>query len=178
MKLTVCRSNGLDFVEIGHCSVSFQGILKSDKVDSLQYYADILSVKDGKTVLGKLNYTIKVQVPMSQAIRTFKERTVALNLLTVSDPEEASKRFQPRAAMNHLNVELGLLKGLEKSKSAYYTSLSVQEGELLVSDTIIPSTKPDVRFLKLVPLYMGTDLDRYLRSTPVSSLNSSYIDDI
>ena len=166
MTFHICRSNGLEFVEIGTCSASFQGILKNDKSDKLQYYADIVSTKDQKKIIGKLDYSILVQVPMAQAIRTFKERTVALNLLTVSEKDESGKRFQPRADINHLTIEIGKCTDIKVS-NPIYAAFSLLESDIFLTNST-KGTVLDFAYLKMVPLAMGTDLDRYLRSSPLS----------
>ena len=89
MTFHICRSNGIEFIEIGTCIVTFQDLLKvTDKTGKHQYYGDIFALEDKKKTIGKLDYSLTVQVPMAQAIRAFKERTVALNLLTASEKDE------------------------------------------------------------------------------------------
>lgn len=89
MTFHVCRSNGIEFLEIGTCVVTFQDLLKvTDKVGKHQYYGDIMSLQDKNKGIGKLDYSLSVQIPMAQAIRAFKERIVALNLLTAGEKDE------------------------------------------------------------------------------------------
>ena len=167
--LSVFRSNGLDFVQIGFCQVSFQGLIQSEKISPLHYYGDIVSIKDSKTVIGKLDYSMTLQVPMAQAIRAFKERTVALNLMTIHDSEN-SNRIQPRATLNHLNVEIKSCRDLIliQPQANIYISYSIFDETMNMTETVYnPKNHCDFNHLKLIPLYMGSDLDRYLRGSIV-----------
>jgi len=72
-----------------YSSASFQGIVKNEKPERLQYYADIFVDGNPEKIIGKLDYSLFVHIPMAQAVRTFKERTVALNLMTVNNAEDS-----------------------------------------------------------------------------------------
>ncbi|KAI9350515.1 hypothetical protein DFJ73DRAFT_832463 [Zopfochytrium polystomum] len=163
MTLSFCLSNGTDFITIATCPMVMKELTDPDRTDRLRYYADLVSTHDGRTIIGKVDYGLRVRLPMAQAIRSFKERTVALNLLTVSDKEATSRRFRSRAETNDLMIRIIQCRGPSPAARPH-----------VVTDTVSNSTSPLFNYLKLLPLPMTSDLDRYLRS---ASLEIMVLDD-
>ncbi|TPX75087.1 hypothetical protein CcCBS67573_g03652 [Chytriomyces confervae] len=170
-------SNGLESFNIATCAVIMKELTDPDRTDRLRYYADLISTHDGKAIIGKLDFGLRVRLPMAQAIRSFKERTVALNLLTVSDKEVTSRRFRPRADTNDLVLRIIQCKQLRQPPGrvpAVFASFQFYIHETIVTDTVRNSTSPMINFFRILPLPMTSDLDRYLRT---SSLTIMILDD-
>ncbi|KAI8831918.1 hypothetical protein BJ741DRAFT_536426 [Chytriomyces cf. hyalinus JEL632] len=162
---------------IATCAVIMKELTDPDRTDRLRYYADLISTHDGKAIIGKLDFGLRVRLPMAQAIRSFKERTVALNLLTVSDKEVTSRRFRPRADTNDLVLRIIQCKQLRQPPGrvpAVFASFQFYIHETIVTDTVRNSTSPMLNFFRILPLPMTSDLDRYLRT---SSLTIMILDD-
>ncbi|KAJ3238542.1 X-linked retinitis pigmentosa GTPase regulator-interacting protein 1 [Chytriomyces hyalinus] len=170
-------SNGLESFNIATCAVMMKELTDPDRTDRLRYYADLISTHDGKAIIGKLDFGLRVRLPMAQAIRSFKERTVALNLLTVSDKEVTRRRFRPRADTNDLVLRIIQCKQLRQPPGrvpAVFASFQFYIHETIVTDTVRNSTSPMLNFFRILPLPMTSDLDRYLRT---SSLTIMILDD-
>ena len=174
--LSFCLSNGLEFITIATCPIIMKELTDPDRTDRLRYYADLVSTHDGKTLIGKIDYGLKAHIPMAQAIRAYKERTVALNLLTVSDPKISTRRFNSRAEINELNIKIikcNNLKPPRGSKAcAVFASVQIYIHEDLVTETVRDSTNPLFNFLRILPIPMTADLDRYLRTSELNILIS------
>ncbi|KAJ3343666.1 X-linked retinitis pigmentosa GTPase regulator-interacting protein 1 [Entophlyctis luteolus] len=171
-------SNGLERYNVATCSVIMKELTDPDRTDRLRYYADLISTHDSKTIIGKVDFGLRVRLPMAQAIRAFKERTVALNLLTVSDKEVSSRRFRPRADTNDLVVRIIQCSHLKPPPGgrvpAVFASFQFYIHETIVTDTVRKTTSPLLNFLRIIPLPMTADLDRYLRT---ASLTVMVLDD-
>jgi hypothetical protein len=176
-KLSLCISNGVEFFTIATCNIATSELTDPDRTERLRYYSDLISTSDGKTLIGKIDYGLRVRLPMAQAIRAYKERTVALNLLTVSDSELSGRRFKSRAKTNDLIIRIiqcNSLKLISGRSPSVYASFQFYIHEDMVTDTVRNSLSPMFNFLRIIPLPMTSDLDRYLRS---SSLKIMIIDD-
>ncbi|KND01382.1 uncharacterized protein SPPG_03194 [Spizellomyces punctatus DAOM BR117] len=168
MILHLCRSDGLDYVEVATCAVIFKDLTDPHRTDRLQYYGQLVSTHDNKTVIGSINYSLRVRVPMVQAIRSFKERTVALNLLTVGDKDVSGKRFTHRADMNELIVRIANCSGLTAppgKSPAVYLSFQLHNQDMSLTDTIQDTCNPEFNFYQTFPMPMNLDLDRVLRTS-------------
>ncbi|KAJ3115162.1 X-linked retinitis pigmentosa GTPase regulator-interacting protein 1 [Physocladia obscura] len=176
--LNFAISNGLEFYNVATCSVIMKELTDPDRTERLRYYADLTSTYDDKTIVGKIDFGLRVRLPMAQAIRSFKERTVALNLLTVSDKEVSTRRFRPRSDTNDLVIRIIQCAHLKppagRSIPAVFASFQFYIHDYIVTDTVRNSTSPMINFLKILPLPMTSDLDRYLRT---SSLTILVLDD-
>ncbi|KAJ3017920.1 UNVERIFIED_CONTAM: X-linked retinitis pigmentosa GTPase regulator-interacting protein 1 [Siphonaria sp. JEL0065] len=160
-------SNGTEFFNVATCSMVMKELTDPDRTDRLRYYADLISTHDGRTIIGKIDFGLRVRLPMAQAIRSYKERTVALNLLTVSDKEVSSRRFRPRSDTNDLVIRIINCTHLRQPPGrtpAVFASFQFYIHETMVTDTIRNSTSPMINFLRILPLPMTSDLDRYLRT--------------
>jgi hypothetical protein len=115
-----------------------------------------------------------MRIPISQSIQAFKERTVALNLLNVGTDQKkvSSKRFGPRASINEVMIHVrqcrGLIAPISNSPSVYCAFQFYQYDDLM-TETVRGSTSPLFNFLKMLPVPMTSDLDRYLRTSEVFS---------
>ncbi|KAI9339337.1 hypothetical protein BDR26DRAFT_803165, partial [Obelidium mucronatum] len=170
-------SNGLDFHNVATCSMVMKELTDPDRTDRLRYYADLISTHDERTIIGKIDFGLRVRLPMAQAIRSYKERTVALNLLTVSDKEVSSRRFRPRSDTNDLVIRIINCTHLRQPPGrvpAVFASFQFYIHETMVTETIRNSTSPMINFLRILPLPMTSDLDRYLRT---GSLHIMVLDD-
>ncbi|TPX67754.1 hypothetical protein SpCBS45565_g03544 [Spizellomyces sp. 'palustris'] len=168
MILHLCRSDGLDYVEVATCAVIFKDLTDPHRTDRLQYYGQLVSTHDNKTVIGSINYSLRVRVPMIQAIRSFKERTIALNLLTVGDKDASGKRFTHRADMNDLVVRIASCSGLTAppgKSPAVYLSFQLHNQDMSLTDTIKDTCNPEFNFYQTFPMPMNLDLDRVLRTS-------------
>ncbi|KAJ1548835.1 X-linked retinitis pigmentosa GTPase regulator-interacting protein 1, partial [Cladochytrium tenue] len=165
--LSFCISNGTEFLPIATCPMVLKELTDPDRTDRLRYYADLISTHDGRTIIGKIDYGLRVRLPMAQAIRSFKERTVALNLLTVADQESSSRRFRSRAETNDLVVRLIQAFNLRPPpgrRPAVFASFQFYIHPDIATDTVHHSTSPLLNFMRVLPLPMTADLDRYLRT--------------
>ncbi|KAI9098761.1 hypothetical protein DFS34DRAFT_618820 [Phlyctochytrium arcticum] len=134
--LHMCRTDGTDFVEFATCLVVFKDIIDPHRTSKLQYVGQLISTHDGTTVIGSLKYSLSVKIPMVQAIRRFKERTTALNLLSVGNSQSAGRRFAPRASINELAVRIGEVSGLTApagKNPAVYLSFQFYNYDLVVT---------------------------------------------
>jgi hypothetical protein len=173
-----CLSNGLEFIPVATCAMVMKELTDPERTDRLRYYADLVSIHDGRTLIGKIDFGLRARLPMAQAIRAFKERSIALNLLTVSDDETSSRRFRSRADTNDLVVRLIQCRNLrgppgEKAPTVF-ASFQFYIHDDIVTDTIRNSINPLFNFLRIIPLPMTSDLDRYLRT---ANLRVYVIDD-
>ncbi|KAJ3059249.1 X-linked retinitis pigmentosa GTPase regulator-interacting protein 1, partial [Quaeritorhiza haematococci] len=178
MYLRFCRSSGIDFVGIATCQVLFKDMIDPHhQTQRLRYYGDLISTQDENVVIGKVDFSLRARIPMAQAVRAYKERTVALNLLTVGDKEETGKRFSLRADMNDLIIRIIQCTNLRVPygrSPAAYIGFRFYTYEEVVSDTVPNSTSPMFNYVKVVTVPMTGDLDRYLRT---SKLYVSVLDD-
>ncbi|KAJ3023274.1 Protein fantom [Thoreauomyces humboldtii] len=152
----LCTADGLDFTEVAKCTIRFRNLVSATRAESTQYYADLVSMHDHKTVIGRLDYTIAVRLPMSQAVRAFKERTVALNLLTVGEESvDTSNRFGTRGGVNELVVAVHRctsldLTGRDPSHGvpAVYVAFQLPGHDHAVTSTVRGSTDPEFSYLR------------------------------
>ena len=173
MTLTLCRSNGVDFYNFGTCNISFKDLVQEENKSSwLQFYTDVYDINDQKTIVGKFDFSLRLRIPMSQSIASYKERIVALNLLTVGGEykDEASKRFGARGRINELTVHVKKCQGLIPPLSnppSVYCSFDFYHSEDNISKTVKGSTSPSFDLVKMLTIPMTSDLDRYLKSSHV-----------
>ncbi|KAI9206067.1 uncharacterized protein BJ171DRAFT_498571 [Polychytrium aggregatum] len=167
MSIYLMRADGVEFSEIGSCNVVFKDLMDPRRTERIQYYADIVSSVDNKTILGKLEYSLRARIPMVDAIRAFKERIVALNLTTVHDETENSKRFMSRTNMNELLVRIVRctgLKGPPNRSPAPYVTFRLYSYDDVSTETIASTHNPLFNFVRLFPMPMNLDVHNYLRS--------------
>ncbi|KAJ3034468.1 Protein fantom, partial [Rhizophlyctis rosea] len=173
MVVNLCRSDGVEYVRIAGCTVVFKDLMDPKATDGMRYYGELISTHDNKTVIGQIDYTLRVHLPMSQAVQAYKERTVALNLLTVGDRDEVKDRFRSRVQVNNLIIRIGRcrgLKGIRGKEMRVYVAFGIYGGRDVISDTVVGSPDPDFNFVHEVPLAVTTDLDRYLRTSEMHLL--------
>lgn len=154
----------------------FRDLVEPGRTDKITFYADLISTHDEKTIIGKIEYSLRIRVPMSQAIRQFKERTVALNLLTVSTQDEPNKRFQPRAEENTLLIKIekcNHLRNYAGVQPAVYAAYKFFQSDDTMTNTA-SSTNPVFANHVRHKVLMSSDLDRYLRTR---TLDIAIIDD-
>nr|KAJ3422358.1 Phosphomannomutase [Polyrhizophydium stewartii] len=77
-----------------------------------------------RTILGKIDYSVHVLTPIALAVRAFKERTVALNMLEVSRADEPWQTHKSRERINNLTISIRsgtfLARGPTKSPPQIY----------------------------------------------------------
>ncbi|KAJ3219155.1 Protein fantom [Dinochytrium kinnereticum] len=162
--LNVCVSNGLDFMCVGKCFVNVKELTDPDRTAPVRFYADLMSALDGKVVIGKVDYSLRAHLPMSQAIRAYKERTLALNLLesTAKDP---SPQRTLKTPTNDLIIQItrcANLRPIHKSMSVF-VGFQIYVFEEMTTETISSSPNPLFNHTRVLPIPMTRDLDSYLR---------------
>ncbi|TPX56040.1 hypothetical protein PhCBS80983_g04843 [Powellomyces hirtus] len=176
----LCRSDGLDFVEIAKCTIRFRDLTTATRTDAMQYYGDLVSTHDHKTIVGRLDYTLGVRLPMAQSIRAFKERTVALNLMSVGDGGiDSGNRFGSRGAVNELIVSVDKCTNLDVATRrealgdncgdpAVYLAFKVLNHDHVVTNTVKGTPDPVFDYLRTFRMNMNADTDRRLRTSVLS----------
>ncbi|KAJ3194476.1 hypothetical protein HK101_002635 [Irineochytrium annulatum] len=165
--LYLCICNGLDYVPIAKCSMLMKDLTDPDQTKRLRYYADLISTHDGRTLMGKIDYYVCAHVPMAQAVRTFKERVVALNLLTTTDEETNSRKFGSRGETNELVLQIKRcfkLHGFMDRVPSVYAGFQFYVYDEMVTHTVKGSFNPVINYLRMIPVPMTHDLDNYLRT--------------
>ncbi len=140
-------------------------ITEITRIDSknLRYQGDIIS-NESHEVLGSIEYSIQVAIPVPLAIRAFKERTFALNLKQVQATGPSLDLY-----INNLNIELGqLLLSRElpfgQSPSIYGVLHFEPANHPLLTGIKSGSYETNLEFKAVLPLRVNSDLDRYLRT--------------
>lgn len=164
--ITIYHTNGMDARPIGYSLANFQEIVTMDS-KSFTYVSDILS--NERTVIGKLEYRLDIEISMPMAIRAFHERSTALNLISKSNLELNDIPIIAEGSTNNLNIKL--LRGTFTDTMDNEEDISLIFGtihfEAFWRSVIIPPSKssnPEFNFTTTVPLKMTSDLDRQLRT--------------
>ncbi|KXS14217.1 hypothetical protein M427DRAFT_351721 [Gonapodya prolifera JEL478] len=164
----IYRSIGTESFVIATCNVTLKDLLDTSKNGTLHYCADLISADDGRTVFGKFEYTLRAGIPMAQAIRAHKERVVALNLVTDTEPSVATPLFGSTKKINDLQVEIRQCTGLRKSGAirspCAFIACKFYNYAEVVTQTIRNSANPSFGYVTKLNVSMTQDLDRYLRT--------------
>ncbi|KAI8922697.1 hypothetical protein BC831DRAFT_474756 [Entophlyctis helioformis] len=169
VSLRIFYTTGNDYLWIGTCHVSLKEFIDDQEAKKRRFYADIYAA-DQKTVLGKLDYTVQMLTPIALAIRAFKERAVALNLLQLgNEPSAPILTSRPNKSLNHLTIAIKagtfLARGPTRSPPRIYGVFSFGfNTRVLVTPTVSGTYTPIFDFKHTFPLAMTADLDRHLRS--------------
>ncbi|KAI8819442.1 uncharacterized protein EV422DRAFT_568866 [Fimicolochytrium jonesii] len=168
----LCRADGLDFVEVAECVVRFKDLTDPSKADKLQYYGDLVSSHDHKTIIGRLNYTLSVKLPMAQTIRAFKERSGALGLLADADADVAATTKHGK--VNELVLKIDKCEGLDIDRArrqdgkagepAVYLAFQLPGHDHVVTSTVRGTANPEFNLLRTFRMVMTAELDRKLRT--------------
>ncbi|KAJ8327874.1 hypothetical protein QVD99_006385 [Batrachochytrium dendrobatidis] len=166
--LKLYYTNATDFFLLGLCQVNLKEFLDVEACTKRKYYADIMAA-DKNTIIGKLDFTVQMLVPMTLAVRAFKERTVALNLLKINDSTVKWDTHKSREKLNELVITL---------KSGEFLKTGPTTGEpkiygviffgfhtpVFTTPTVCGTHIPTFNLVHTIPLIMSSDLDRYLRT--------------
>ncbi|KAJ3127102.1 X-linked retinitis pigmentosa GTPase regulator-interacting protein 1 [Nowakowskiella sp. JEL0407] len=68
MTVVCCFAEGMNSIEFSKCSVLFTDLLVGEFCGKLEYFADLVSLHDNKTLVGKIEYSIQIHVPISTAL--------------------------------------------------------------------------------------------------------------
>ncbi|KAL2920290.1 hypothetical protein HK105_200363 [Polyrhizophydium stewartii] len=103
--------------------VDLKDIVDDHDRSKRRLFADIIA-SDQRTILGKIDYSVHVLTPIALAVRAFKERTVALNMLEVSRADEPWQTHKSRERINNLTISIRsgtfLARGPTKSPPQIY----------------------------------------------------------
>eukprot|EP00842_Homolaphlyctis_polyrhiza_P003913 jgi/Hompol1/4522/HPOL_003684-RA len=124
-------------------------------------------------VLGKIDCDVLLLTPIVLAIRAFKERTVALNLLQVSDATQSWETHKSRDKTNSLVISVEsatiLSRGPSGESPRIYGVISFGFGIRLDSLELQPciagTYSPVFSHHEALQLSMTLDLDRHLRTS-------------
>ncbi|XP_015481617.1 protein fantom isoform X4 [Parus major] len=129
--LEVHRAYGIDYETIASCQLKFQEILEND--GKIYYTANLVGKTGHIQNYGTVEYWIRLQVPMDQAIIPYKQRSKALGYIMPSfrEHEQPSKtptlKMKQRAAQAHKRVSFLDLSTIQMSHV-------VQEAKQVSSD--------------------------------------------
>ncbi|TPX40966.1 hypothetical protein SeMB42_g05806 [Synchytrium endobioticum] len=177
MTMTICRTAGIDYVAVASCNVSFSALTDSCRTSRLQYYADLISLHDAKSIIGKIDYSLRIHLPMDEAIKKFKERTFALNLLQSKDVETTLSKAVIQAAVNHLLIRIFNCTHLVPPPGispSTFVAFTLYGNQNVVTDTVRNTTNPLFNYVKTLPIPVTHDVDRYLRT---NSLELAVLDE-
>ncbi|XP_023782619.1 protein fantom isoform X2 [Cyanistes caeruleus] len=117
--LEVHRAYGIDYETIASCQLKFQEILEND--GKIYYTANLVGKTGHIQNYGTIEYWIRLQVPMDQAIIPYKQRSKALGYIMPSfrEHEQPSKtptlKMKQRAAQAHKRVSFLDLSTIQMS---------------------------------------------------------------
>ncbi|KAJ3160551.1 Protein fantom [Geranomyces variabilis] len=178
----LCRADGMDFAELAKCTIRFRDLTTATRTDRMQYYGDLVSTHDHTTVIGRLDYTLGVKLPMAQTVRAFKERSVALNLMSVGqEGTDSGNRFGSRGGVNELIVSIEKCSGLNLERRqnalgetvaapAVYLAFKLLNYDHSVTNTVKGTADPVFNLLRTFRVHMTAEMDRNLRTGAFSIL--------
>ncbi|KAJ3103809.1 Protein fantom [Phlyctochytrium planicorne] len=160
----ICISNGLDYICIGSSMMSIKELTDPMRTAPIRFYADVLSSYDNRTLLGKLDYSLRAHLPMSQAIRAFKERTLALNLLDGSFAERPSRT--QKFPSNELIINISRVSNLGSviKGSSIFVGFQLYVFEEIATHSVKATSNPLFNYTRRLPMPMTHDVDNFLRN--------------
>ncbi|XP_014798044.1 PREDICTED: protein fantom isoform X1 [Calidris pugnax] len=179
--LEVHHAYGTEYETLAECQLKFHEILENNgKIHST---ANLVGVKENIQNYGRLEYWIRLRVPMDQAIHLYKERSKALGYITsgLREREQPSQQQIPRTAqvststdgnLNELHITIKCCNNLQSRKKHLQPNPYVvyKFFDFADHDTpIIPSSNnPQIDDHMCFQVPMNADLDRYLKSESLS----------
>ncbi|KAG4108028.1 C2 domain-containing protein [Neocallimastix lanati (nom. inval.)] len=177
MVLEMYRTNGVEYISFATCNVSFKDLLDpslTNDSNCLKYYNDLISTTDNKTIIGNIEYTIRAMIPMNQAIKAYKDRSLALNLLsnTTTSSIEPPISANTRQQYNELTIEIIECQNIKSKDNEKYKNPFVAYKfyiyDEVITDTIWGNLSPKFNNVNKIMLSMSPSLDRYLRTSSLS----------
>ena len=161
---SIYHLNGMEFTKIGHVHANFSEIILGNE-RAYKYIGDILT--NEQFVIGKLEYTISVEISMPLAVRAFNERISALNLNKHANTLVGTTKPKAQGKLNNLQIRIksAVYKNEDIMKKLVFGSIHWPALQRIV---LISPAKPASTLLfdyhTIVPLHMTGDLDRQLRT--------------
>ncbi|KAH6597523.1 hypothetical protein BASA50_004440 [Batrachochytrium salamandrivorans] len=168
MSLRIYYTNTIDYVLLSCCHVSLGDFLSNDNVTKKRFVVDMLS-EDRLTVVGKLDFTAHIRVPITLAVPVFKEQTTALNVSRLNISQEKWEIFKPRGKINELHFlfKSGEFKNCSSTstpKKIYGTCLFGFGTAAFVTPTVCDTHIPVFNFEHTLPFVMSAALNNHLVS--------------
>ncbi|KAM6409240.1 protein fantom [Rhynochetos jubatus] len=176
MALEVHHAYGTDYETVATCQLNFHEILENNKIYST---ANLVGLQGNVQNYGTIEYSVRLHVPMEQAIRLYKERSKALGYTPSSSRkcEQPSKEQILRTAqvststdgnLNELHITVKCCNNLQSRKKHLHPNPYVVYKFFDFADhdtSIIPgSNNPQIDDHMYFQVPMNADLDRYLKS--------------
>uniref|UniRef100_K1QMS1 Protein fantom n=1 Tax=Magallana gigas TaxID=29159 RepID=K1QMS1_MAGGI len=178
--LELHQSLGQDFKTIGACQLVFKDIF--DKPHGRIHGTASLTGLEGEGVgmgFGMVEYWIRLRVPMEQALRLYKERTKALGYVMTNQKAAAdalhaldeNAAMRPKDNINELHIKIVRCSDLKSRRPNVQPSpyCVYQFFDNRDHDTTIirNSNNPEFNDHKTYPVPMTSDLDQFLKTTPL-----------
>nr|XP_033798892.1 protein fantom [Geotrypetes seraphini]XP_033798894.1 protein fantom [Geotrypetes seraphini] len=177
ISLEVHQAHGTDYKTIAACQLKFHEIL--EKNGKIFCTALLIGIGGDVQNFGTVEYWIKLRVPMSQAIRLYKERAKALGYIASNLKEPEPMQLELRTAqestpvlmdgnLNELHITIKgcnnlqiLGSHLQPNPYAVYRFFDFADHDTLI---IASSNNPQFDDHMCFPVPMNADLDQYLKS--------------
>ncbi|XP_040266647.1 protein fantom isoform X2 [Bufo bufo] len=177
VRLEVHMAIGTDYRTVAVCQLRFHDIL--EKTGRIYSSAVLVGADNDINNYGTVEYWIRLNVPMEQAVRLYKERAKALGYITsnLKEPLQNDQALEVRKAetrglkednVNELFITINSCSNLQPGTSLQQPSPYVAYTFFHFSDHYTPiitsSNNPQFEDHKCFPVPMTADLDRYLKS--------------
>ncbi|XP_010211361.1 PREDICTED: protein fantom [Tinamus guttatus] len=177
----VHHAYGTDYETAAVCQLKLHDILENS--GRIYSSATLVGINGNIQNYGTIEYWIRLRVPMDQALRLYKERSKALGYLTSNfrEHEQSSQQQLLGTAqvstsadgnLNELHITIKCCNSLQSRKKHLQPNAYVvyKFFDFADHDTpIIPSSNnPQINDHMCFQVPMDTDLDRYLKSEPLT----------
>jgi hypothetical protein len=135
--------------------------------DPTKVMSDIFS-NDTNEILGTLEYTLQVEIPVPLSVKAYQERTVALNLAYNEIPMESLERS--RGELNNLFVTITKAKLIKQlsptiTPNVYAVVQYEPAGHGIMTPAVSGSYNPIFDYTMVIPNMITETLDRTLRTS-------------
>eukprot|EP00794_Sanderia_malayensis_P018807 gene18807-20703_t len=166
---------GTDYKTLGSASLRMNDLLEKSQEPS----RGVLHLYDEKEEVAMLEYSIRLRVPMEQALRLYRERSKALGYITINSQSnvEDQKRSVREIGMNELKIKIlkcDQLKSKSSGQPSAYAVYKFFDFDDHDTNIITNSTCPVFNDEHLYPVTMNDELHNYLKT---SALNIYMFDD-
>ncbi|PAA67348.1 hypothetical protein BOX15_Mlig004133g2, partial [Macrostomum lignano] len=175
-RLELYHSVGVTYHQVAACRLYFRELLDSKPTAPVSGRAQLVSV-DGGTVVGCLDYWMRMRVPMEQAMRLYRERAKALGYMSANHQaaaeglkalDDLAQNRRAAGGANTLGVKIVRCRGLKARRPDFqptpYCSYKFFDCEDTVSPAIPNSSDPEFQFYQQLTLTPTPELDRYLKT--------------
>ncbi|XP_068116606.1 protein fantom isoform X2 [Hyperolius riggenbachi] len=176
VKLEVHLAIGTDFKTIAACQLRFHDIL--EKTGQIHFTSSIFETDNHVNNYGTVEYWVKLQVPMEQAFRLYKERAKALGYisLNLTNPLQNEQMMLTGKGeklgitednLNELFITIhncSILQSTVNNQPSPYVAYSFFHFPDQYTSSVTSSNNPQFEDHKCFPLSMNADLDRFLKS--------------